>query len=133
LSLLMIVHVRMLDIFVAPLGAVGLSAGKVWQRGEFSRIFISPLYHVSDWHLLYCMISFAMKARCIEPYFGKGLFFWLVVAYAVITNLLVIPLAYLAYGIFGDSTFISRHAFGITGQSRVLRMRNDSFRWKKLL
>jgi len=74
-----------------------------------------------------------MKARCIEPYFGKGLFFWLVAAYAVIVNALVIPLAYMAYGIFGDSTFISRHAFGITGESRVLRMRKDSFVCKNSL
>ena len=71
LTMMMIVHIRLFDFLVTNFGTVGLSPVKVFRNNEYYRVITSPFYHINDYHLIYCMVSFAMKARYLEPYLGK--------------------------------------------------------------
>lgn len=65
---------------------VCISAGRVWYYKQWSRLFLSPFFHLDDWHIYYNMVSFVWKGISLERHFGSGYFLYMLAVFSVLSS-----------------------------------------------
>lgn len=118
--LIILINANFIDRLNKPLLRVCVSSLYLWHRSEWWRLMSSHFYHISDFHLYYCAVSFAMKASAIEPATGSGLFAVLILLFFVLINLLTMLLGFVAESCFGDPSYVSQCSVGLSGKRRQI-------------
>ncbi|XP_065816730.1 rhomboid-related protein 4-like [Labrus bergylta] len=71
---------------VAPLVQVCLNIQYVYTFKEWSRLLLSPLHHLNDWHLYFNMTSFLWKGIWLERRLGGAWFLYMLSVFYVLTG-----------------------------------------------
>lgn len=82
----------------------------------------APLYHMSNYHLVFNLISFLVKGRKLEQKLGVFRFLLLVAECVLFTSLVYIIMARSWFEFSGDSSHISHCVVGISGALFALKV-----------
>ncbi len=53
---------------------------------HWSRLLLSPFFHLDDWHIYYNMASFLWKGISLERHYGSGYFLYMVAVFSVLSS-----------------------------------------------
>ncbi|XP_071951762.1 rhomboid-related protein 4-like [Antedon mediterranea] len=106
---------------------VCVSAVSVWYRSDWSRLFLAAWFHLDDWHLYYNMVSFLWKGRSLEHRFGSYYFAYLIAAFSVITNIVMVAVNFIAAELLDDDSYILSCAAGFSGVLFALKVVTTHF------
>jgi len=118
--LIFIINANVIEILCKPLLNVCVSSLYLWHRSQWWRLASSHFYHISDFHMYFCAVSFAMKAAAIEPATGSGLFGVLMVLFCVLINALTMAFGFLAESFFDNPGYVSQCSVGMSGKRRQI-------------
>ncbi|KAI0228992.1 Rhomboid-related protein 4 [Lamellibrachia satsuma] len=122
LVIISIINTNLVEFLCQPIIDVCISSLYLWHRSEWYRIVVSHFYHVSDFHMYYCAVSFVMKASTVEPAIGTGLFAGLMLAFVFLVNTLTTVLGFIAEYLFDQPGYVSRCAVGLSGLAFALKV-----------
>ena len=105
-----------------PTSVVCLNANVIMEQDQFYRIFTAPIFHNSDLHLYYNMVSFAWKGIRLEKRFGSFGFLMLLVLLTGLTGVIYAGLCIAVAEHFKDSSFINQCAVGFSGVLFALKV-----------
>ena len=94
---------------------VCLSAQNVLKDNQFQRIFTAPLFHGSDLHLYYNMVSLAWKGIHLERKCGSLAFLTLLVFMIGLTGLVYVGLCATLAKNLKDPSYLQQCAIGFSG------------------
>ncbi|KAK2193677.1 hypothetical protein NP493_8g04028 [Ridgeia piscesae] len=120
--LIFIINANVIEILCKPLLNVCVSSLYLWHRSQWWRLASSHFYHISDFHMYFCAVSFAMKAAAIEPATGSGLFGVLMVLFCVLINALTMAFGFLAESFFDNPGYVSQCSVGMSAVSFALKV-----------
>ena len=100
---------------VQSLENVCLSAQNVLKDNQFQRIFTAPLFHGSDLHLYYNMVSLAWKGIHLERKCGSLAFLTLLVFMIGLTGLVYVGLCATLAKNLKDPSYLRQCAIGFSG------------------
>ena len=118
--MILIINANVLEALSKPLLNVCVSSLYLYHRAQWWRLISSHFYHVGDFHMYYCAVSFAMKASAIEPATGSGLFGVLMVLFFVLINGLSMAFGFLAERWFDNPGYVSQCTVGMSGNRRKI-------------
>ena len=101
---------------------VCLNAKSIMQHDQLYRIFTAPLFHGSDLHLYYNMISFAMKGIHLERRHGSLRFIVMLLFMTGLTGLIYVGLCVMASEYFNDASYLNQCAIGFSGVVFALKV-----------
>ncbi len=106
---------------------VCLDASAIIGRHEFYRVFTAPLFHGSDIHLYYNMVSLAWKGIHLERRHGSIIYAAMLMFFAFATGWIYVGLATMAARIFEDPSYMKQCAVGFSAILFALKVLvNDS-------
>ncbi len=112
---------------ILPVSSICLNARVVTEHGQLYRLFTAPLFHGSDLHLYYNMISFAWKGIRLEKRYGTIGFVLTILILAGFTGLTYVGLSLAASHYLQESSFLNQCVIGFSGVIFALKvLANDS-------
>jgi len=100
---------------------VCIGAAAVWYHGQWWRIFLSAITHVTDMHVIYNMTSLMWKGIQIEPQLGTVKFLWMVSLLLTLAHSLLVAVSFgLAFSGFPE--VMSQCAVGFSGVLFALKV-----------
>jgi rhomboid domain-containing protein 1 len=117
-----ITYLELFDLSFPSINNVCLSAISILQHKQFTRLILSPFFHLDDWHLYYNMTSFSIKGRSLEKRYGSGYFFFLIIVFSICCSLTLVALEYAAYMIFDKQAYLFNCAAGFSGVIFALKV-----------
>ena len=110
-----------------PSSMICLDASAIVHRHEFYRMFTAPLFHGSDIHVYYNMISLAWKGIHLERRYGSIPYAILLAFFTFLTGWIYVGLAVLATRITEDPSYMRQCAVGFSAVLFALKVLvNDS-------
>ena len=100
---------------------VCLSTHKVWRQGEWNRLLLGQLFHASDMHLYFNMVSLLWKGHMLERKFKSVYFAYLLAVFTALTGMMLVGLNFVMSEVFGDRSYELQCAVGFSGKSTKLR------------
>ena len=98
-----------------PLDHLCLSAQSVLEANQFHRIFTAPLFHASDLHLYYNMVSLAWKGINLERRYGSLAFLSILILVGGLTGLVYVGLCATIAKNLKDPSYLRQCAVGFSG------------------
>ena len=105
-----------------PSSLLCLNAKVIVSQDQFYRIFSAPLFHGSDFHLYYNMISFAWKGINLERRYGSIRFIVLLFTLTGMTGVIYAGLSLALSEHFQDDSFQNQCAIGFSGVLFALKV-----------
>ena len=91
MATLVIVHKHWWTVFSVKLLDVCTDTLLVWNREEWYRVFVAPLYHANDYHIFFCLVSFLIKVHAHNLSTLVGAFHALLVTYTAVGHMILVP------------------------------------------
>ena len=113
-------YLKPLDLHVPNIGEICVSAGNVWMRHEWKRLFLASFFHLNDWHLYYNMTSFLWKGQSLERKLGSKYFAFLLGVFAVLVNVVIVALSLAAERLLHDPSYLWTCAAGFSGRTESM-------------
>ena len=101
---------------------VCISAGSVWYYKQWRRVFLSPFFHLDDWHIYYNMVSFVWKGISLEKHFGSGYFLYMLAVFSVLSSVVYCGLQIALTEIFDQASYMWQCAAGFSGVIFALKV-----------
>lgn len=108
-----------------PTDSLCLNANIIVQHDQFYRIFTAPLFHGSDIHLYYNMVSFAWKGVHLERRYGSIGFALLLLFMTGLTGFIYVGLSLATSQYLHDDSFANQCAIGFSGIVFALKVLAD--------
>ena len=94
---------------------------------QFYRVFTAPLFHVSDLHLYYNMVSFAWKGIRLERRYGMIGFIFTLALLMAMTGYIYVGICAFIAKYLNDDSYMNQCAIGFSGVIFALKvLANDS-------
>lgn len=119
-----VIYFDILPIFAlsTDLQSVCISTHAVFDRGDYLRLLLAPLYHGDDMHLYYNMASFLYKGQLLERLFGSPYFLILLSILTFSSSLMLVILGQLAAGLFDNPEYLFTCAVGFSAVIFALKV-----------
>ena len=101
---------------------VCISAGRVWYYKEWSRLLLSPFFHLDDWHIYYNMASFLWKGISLERHYGSGYFLYMVAVFSVLSSAVYCGLQFALTEFFDQASYMWQCAAGFSAVIFALKV-----------
>ena len=98
-----------------PLDHICLSAQSVLEENQWQRIIVAPLFHTSDLHLYYNMMSLAWKGVNLERRYGSLAFLAILILMIGLTGLVYVGLCATIAKNLKDLSYLRQCAVGFSG------------------
>ena len=95
---------------------VCLSTHKVWRQGEWNRLLLGQLFHASDMHLYFNMVSLLWKGHMLERKFKSVYFAYLLAVFTALTGMMLVGLNFVMSEVLGDRSYELQCAVGFSGK-----------------
>ena len=95
---------------------VCLSTHKVWRQGQWNRLILGQLFHATDMHLYFNMVSLLWKGHMLERKFKSVYFAYLLSVFTVMTGMMLVGLNFIMSEVFGDRSYELQCAVGFSGK-----------------
>ena len=101
---------------------VCLSTHFVWRQGQWNRLILGQLFHATDMHLYFNMVSLLWKGNTLERKFKSVYFAYLLTVFTILTGIVIVGLNFVLSEVLDDRTYELQCAVGFSGNvSCVMR------------
>lgn len=101
---------------------VCVSTHLVWRQGQWNRLILGQLFHATDMHLYFNMVSLLWKGNMLERKFKSVYFAYLLAVFTVLTGLTLVGLNFIMSEVFGDRSYELQCAVGFSGVTFALKV-----------
>lgn len=101
---------------------VCLSTHFVWRQGQWSRLILGQLFHSTDMHLYFNMVSLLWKGNMLERKFKSVYFAYLLTVFTILTGIMIVGLNFFLSEVLDDRTYELQCAVGFSGVVFALKV-----------
>ena len=95
---------------------VCLSTHFVWRQGQWNRLILGQLFHATDMHLYFNMVSLLWKGNMLERKFKSVYFAYLLTVFTILTGIMIVGLNFVLSEVLDDRTYELQCAVGFSGK-----------------
>ena len=99
---------------------VCLSTHYVWRQAQWNRLILSTLFHASDMHLYFNMVSMLWKGSFLEKKFKSQYFAFLLIVFTILSSFTYVLLNMVLAIAFQDRSYELTCAVGFSGNFYVI-------------
>jgi len=120
------IFLHLLPLRLPSIQKICISPVSVWFYEDYTRLIFAPLFHVSDWHLYYNMVSLLWKGSRLERRFGSVYYGYLLTVLTLLTSVTLVGLGLAAERVTGDQDYLYTCAVGFSGTLFALKVISTS-------